>query len=342
MLKVIILISFICVFNLSCSTDFNVTAPWKDITIVYGLLDASDTAQYVKVNKAFLDPTTSALTIAQNPDSLYYADLNVSLEEYQNGNLINTLQLIKVDGNSEGYSKDPGIFSNALNYLYKTTQTLNQNSQYKIIIGNENSSKVVSSITEVINDFRVIRPSVGQPVSLLPGFAFIVDWQSAENGKNYGLTIRFHYTEAQVSNPDAKQDKFIDWIIFTNEVEQTTEGGHEITRTIQSNDFYAKLLNAIPFDGNVIREAGKLDFFFSVGGEELYTFNQVTQAQQGLTSGQIEPQYTNIDNGLGLFSSRFNKAVYGIQIENKTLDSLACGSQTHTLHFKNSAGLTCF
>src|SRR5947207_9325485 len=87
------------VFYASCSTDFNVTTTWKDITIVYGLLDASDTAQYIKVGKAFLDPSTSALTIAQNPDSLYYNDLTVVLEDNANGS---TIQMEKVDGNLEG------------------------------------------------------------------------------------------------------------------------------------------------------------------------------------------------------------------------------------------------
>src|SRR5437763_8212539 len=107
----------------SCSTDFNVTTTWKDITIVYGLLDASDTAQYIKVGKAFLDPSTNALTIAQNPDSLYYKELNVALYDNITGT---TIQLEKVDGNLEGLVKDTGIFANSPNTLYKTTQSLTQ------------------------------------------------------------------------------------------------------------------------------------------------------------------------------------------------------------------------
>src|SRR5437870_4430063 len=91
------------IFITSCSTDFSVTTSWKDITIIYGLLDASDTAQYIKVGKAFLDPATNAYTIAQNPDSLYYKDLNVVLQDNVNGT---TIQLEKTDGNLEGLTKD--------------------------------------------------------------------------------------------------------------------------------------------------------------------------------------------------------------------------------------------
>src|SRR5437868_9126208 len=103
----------------SCSTDFEVTTAWKDETIVYGLLDKSDTAQYIKIEKAFLDPNTNALTIAQIPDSLYYNELNVELQQYTNHQLVNSFPLVKVDGNSEGLVKDTGIFAQSPNILYK-------------------------------------------------------------------------------------------------------------------------------------------------------------------------------------------------------------------------------
>ena len=47
----------LCVMQLvsSCSKDFKIDAPYKDITIVYGLLNISDTAHYVIIHKAFLD-----------------------------------------------------------------------------------------------------------------------------------------------------------------------------------------------------------------------------------------------------------------------------------------------
>ena len=38
----------------SCSNDFEVNADWKDIPIVYGLLDIKDSAYYIRLEKAFL------------------------------------------------------------------------------------------------------------------------------------------------------------------------------------------------------------------------------------------------------------------------------------------------
>ena len=58
-------------FLTGCSNDFDLTENWQDITVAYGLLDQSQPVQYIRVEKAFLDPSTSALTIAQISDSLY-------------------------------------------------------------------------------------------------------------------------------------------------------------------------------------------------------------------------------------------------------------------------------
>jgi hypothetical protein len=55
--------------------------------------------------------------------------INVQLEQYQNGVFRKRLNLVKVDGNLEGYVKDTGIFANAPNYLYKTKETLDQTQQ---------------------------------------------------------------------------------------------------------------------------------------------------------------------------------------------------------------------
>ena len=80
-MKKLVFAAFALVSFFACSNEFTLTEKWKDIPVVYGFLDQKDTAHYVRVEKAFLDPLTSALTIAKNfPDSLYYKDAAVYLE----------------------------------------------------------------------------------------------------------------------------------------------------------------------------------------------------------------------------------------------------------------------
>ncbi|MFN3874859.1 MAG: hypothetical protein ACK4L7_02980, partial [Flavobacteriales bacterium] len=38
----------------ACSTELDVNEPYKDISIVYGLLNQRDSLHFVKINKAFL------------------------------------------------------------------------------------------------------------------------------------------------------------------------------------------------------------------------------------------------------------------------------------------------
>jgi hypothetical protein len=325
----------------SCSTDFDVTTDWEDITILYGLLDQSDTANYIKVGKAFLDPNTSAYEIAQDPDSLYYDNLDVVLEEYQNSALVKTLTLTKVDGNLEGYVKDTGIFAQAPNILYKTKEKLNSKSTYKVVVTQPDNGKQISATTAIIDDFTIYRPSSQLKINLLPNSFYNVAWLSAADGRIYALTIRFFYREYSFSNPTQYELKYVDWVNFTNVRQEDLTGGDNMDYDVSGDNFYTFLISAIPVDDTKFRMTDHFDFLFSVGGETLDTYNQVTIAQQGLTSGQVLPTYTNVENGLGLVSSRFHKTVSNVPIDIRTMDTIACLSVTHELNFLRSDSTLC-
>ena len=47
MKKIFLILSVIVVVVTSCETDFDVNAEWEEITVVYGLLDASKDTQYI-------------------------------------------------------------------------------------------------------------------------------------------------------------------------------------------------------------------------------------------------------------------------------------------------------
>ena len=45
----------------SCSEDVDLTAPYKDITVAYGLLDADQDTHWVRIQKAFLGDDNALL-----------------------------------------------------------------------------------------------------------------------------------------------------------------------------------------------------------------------------------------------------------------------------------------
>ncbi|MBA2422251.1 MAG: hypothetical protein H0V61_03400 [Chitinophagales bacterium] len=340
--KFLLAVSIFSLFFYSCKTDFDITSDWEDISIIYGLLDPSDTAQYIKINKAFLDKTTSALVIAKIPDSLYYKNINVQLQQYLADNFIKTIQMEQIDGNLEGFVKDTGIFANAPNFLYKTKEVLDQNSSYQLLITESENGKQVNASTEIINDFNVQRPTGFTKVNFFPGGTYKTQWSSAKDGKLYALTIRFYYKEVNFVDTTLFQEKYLDWPIFSSLRSVSTVGGQTMESDIAGDAFYSYLNSQLTEDPSVFRISQYFNFMFSVGGEELDIYNQVTLAQQGITSGSVQPEYTNIENGLGLFSSRFHKTVFNVPIDVHTIDTLACGQVTSHLRFMNSVGDLCF
>lgn len=327
----------------SCSTDFDLTSNWKDITIVYGLLDKNpiDNYNYLRIEKAFLDPTTNALSIAKIPDSLYYDSLTVNLQEFKNGVLTNTILLERINGNSIGMTKDTGVFASTPNILYRTNYQIDSSKHYKIIISKADNKSLVTSETDIVSDIILTKPIGTQKISFFPGSKYSLEWKSAKNGKIYDLVFRFHYKEYLSSNNSFIKNDSVDWVIFRNKLSDNVNGGNTLNFSIPSNDFYAYMSSAINDNADVYRVAGKVDFLFSIGGSEFYNYYQVNLAQTGLTQGQSLPIYTNVENGLGLFSSRDYKKYFDIELDGKTIDSLSCLSKTAHLNFLKSDGQPC-
>ena len=83
-------------------------------------MSKSESANYFRIEKAFLDNDISALDIAQIADSLYYDDDEITVQLVSlDANNPATYTLFRVDGNEEGFPRESGIFVDAPNYLYK-------------------------------------------------------------------------------------------------------------------------------------------------------------------------------------------------------------------------------
>ena len=58
----------------------------------------------------------------------------------------------------------------------------------------------------------------------------------------------------------------------------------------------------------------------TVGSEDLNTYIKVNKPITGIV--QERPQFTNINNGIGLFSSRYTKVRYGFPLTSSSIDFL--------------------
>jgi hypothetical protein len=329
----------LALFLSSCKNDIDINADWKETPIIYGLLNADSTRQFIKVYKAFLDENISALDVAQNADSIYYTDdVDVTIEKKSNGQKI---ALTKVDGNTLGLAMDSGVFANSPNILYLYNQTIDPNETYIVRFYNPRTGKTASAETKIVNDFQINFPPSSYDFNFTSPNALKIEWKSAKNGKVTDLIMRFTYEEWNINNPSDVQTKTVDWKLASGVISGGTGGGEQLSSTMLGRDFFTFLKSQLTENSELRRRAKTtpIALYFYTGGDELYNFIRVNQAQSGITSLQTLPEYTNVEGGLGIFSSRKHKLRGDLGLNTLTLDSLSCGSVTGKLNFVN---VNCF
>ena len=185
----------------SCDNEVQLAAEWQDIPIVYGLISRQDTASYIRIQKAFLDPDGNALDAAQVADSLYYEGIDVSIQEVETGNLFD---LVRVDGNLEGYPKEEGTFANDPNYLYKLKlpagEELTPGKRYELQINRGDTKPEITASTNVVGDIQFTGPFEVAPLKIIYR-DFALRWANPPGAAFYDVKIVVHYKENSADNP---------------------------------------------------------------------------------------------------------------------------------------------
>jgi len=89
---------------------------------------------------------------------------------------------------------------------------------------------------------------------------------------------------------------------------------------IEGKSFFNFLELNLTKDDEVVRYFNGIDMLMTVGSEDLETYINVNKPITGIV--QERPQFTNINNGIGLFSSRFTKIRLDYDLTSSTLDYL--------------------
>ena len=312
----------------SCDNDLVVTSPWKDIPIVHAIITPNDTAHYIRIEKAFLDPNTSALEIAKIADSIYYDELDAALVNTSSGQ---RFQLTEVDATFEGYPRDQGIFATEPNILYKITAddlNLKANETYRLEINRSESLPLVTAETEVVLRPTIMRPVPGQPLRFVYDQFFRVVWQESDNAFFYDVKLDINYEEMNEStNPGVYESRSLEWSFTRNTTENTSQ--------VLGVEFYEYLAAELEADPAIIRELTGIDVIVNAGGEELYTFRSILSANTGITGvGGDLPSYTNLSEGAGIFTSSNAHTLRDFELHPESLDSLQNGSITGDLNFQ--------
>ena len=306
-----------------CSTDFDMYAEYKEVTIVYGIADISDDTTWVKITKAFTGPG-NALLIAQNPDSSNYPyKLDVSLVGKKNGSdleliILDTITIhnkalteIIIDGNGDTTILNPFYSPDQL--VYYAVGSLDEDAEYTLTI-NKKDERLTAS-TRLVDNFSISKPV--NRITFLADLEGSIEWYSAKNGKRNEVTLTFNYLELAPGDSDTLH-KSVYWFLGV-ENSKTTDGGEGLDVTYNGSEFYSLLESELEPIPNVERWTDDVDMIIACGSQELSTYLDINSA--GGTLLEEVPVYSNIVGGWGVFASR-HTIMKPIILSSRTEDEL--------------------
>ena len=293
----LIFLSGILLFT-RCSNDVDLYADYKEIMVVYGLMDVSDDTAFIKITKAFTGPG-NALIMAHDPDSSNYPyKLDAKLIGKKNGNELEPIVLdtVTIFNKQEGDS----VFYYPKQLMYYTTEPLDVNAVYTLDVKTENTE--VTAVSPLIGNLTITYPH--NTINFMNDNA--IKWRSVKNGKRYEVDAVFNYREFLPGTYTDTLDLSIRLeTIFSSSVEvsQDTEGGEDMELLYTGENFFSELNGKLEQVQNIERWAGNVDIFVTAGTEVLHYYIEINHALAGSLTQEI-PNYTNINNGTGLFAAR--------------------------------------
>lgn len=323
-----------------CDNELKVNAEWKEVPVIYGLLNPTAEYNYLRINRAYLNEEGNALEFAREPDSIQFDSLKVLLIEKYNGIESNVIELEKVIGDTIGLPKDDGIFASSPNVLYRTKYKIKASSvtetyAYKLEVLNLKSGKLYKSETvipgklELLSPFQFNNPKVN---FVDDGRRFVVfSYREGRFVRIYDLIARFRYEEFPADDTNDVRIDSMEWIMIKGKLTNSLDGFIKNTIAVPGEQFYNFIEEVMPVDSNMIRRPIDMGFYFYGGAEDLYTYQEVNRPSIGIV--QKKPEYTNISEGFGLFSSSHINRWDHVKIGDQMWESILTSERMKVYNF---------
>ena len=302
----------------SCSTDVELYADYKDIPVVYGIINTLADTNYVKITKAFCgsnDELINANEVALIYDSSNYPEkLEAYIIELKGAYgqayqptgrkiILDTLTI---------HDKEEGIFYSPDQTLYYTTEKFNSGwhkYKYKLVIVKPNGDTVTATTVPIGKDLDILSNFVtfqSEPTDTEGKLSFVAD----EEAYLYEIKMKFNYREQHPGQP--MENKSVSWTYNARTIsffERNPKIENGYFHHYSKNILFDALAEAIGSDTvwneahpNVTRYIDDFEVSVSAVGRELYESYEISQAMNNGLMTSFSG-YTNIEGGYGLFSS---------------------------------------
>ena len=292
MKKFLTIVALAAIILASCSTRVDLFCDNGDTTIVYSVLEVNADTNYFRITKSSL----------YNEIMYNYNDIDVKFvglfkdEAQPDTIMLDTISKL-VDGEMIMY--------------YYTTKKLRIGQEYTLLIHRKADDVTVSSKTSTICNINFRKPT-GKYIDFKSIFRSRIEWVGSGasiapqiNASFFDVTTFFHYKELMPGATDTVE-RYMEWPMVS-------EQAHNLYNTTNFNyvTYYkpATFFDRLERDNYLVNNSPigvqrwlmPFEIRVTAYGEELYNYYIVNNSTSAI---QDIPNYTNIDNGIGLMSSR--------------------------------------
>lgn len=315
----------------SCETDFSLNGDYEITPIVFGLLDHTESTHIFKITKAFMGDDDN-LVYAQVADSSYFTSVDAQITEYKNNTP--TGRSWQLHDSLISNKDTSGIFYGPTQKVYVFYEAnLDSSAEYRLEADLNEGAHQISASTELIDGFYVSNGVYQNQKLTFAGDNIAEDkdyknWiftlYEGHNGSRYSYKYTVHWTE-YYSNSTSKS-----FSATRNNGDKDQEDPESPGTQIASFgglDFYTWMAEIIPDDPSVVKRT--FDGLSLRITAAHYNFDQYMDVAKPVSSiAQVQPEFTNINGGLGLFSSRMILDVTGFTLNKASRKELCRGQHT--------------
>lgn len=301
----------------SCNNKVDLYSDEGDSTIVYALLDSEADTNFVKITKSFIG---NANELAQNyeANNYKYGEIEATITGVFEGS--NSTKEVHLDTISKWipYNENSAFYSGCRQTYYYFTERLKEGQEYNLEITRNTDGVKITAKAKTINTFRFKKPFDNTTLNF-SGKKGSIEWRVTDASTLFHTTAAyfevngfFNYKELMPGATDTVH-QVIRWSIGEGEAESmfTTQNNDSyyvqsytpmaLYTLLETNDY---LKNNSP--AGVQRWFENFEFSITAIGDELYRYNIVNNSSSAIQDVQ---NYSNINNGIGLMSSRITKIV---------------------------------
>jgi hypothetical protein len=321
----------------SCETEFSLNGDYEITPVVFGLLDHTKDVHIIKITKAFLGDGDN-LEYAQNPDSNYFETVDAKVIEYKNGDptgrewQLNDSIITNKDTTGVFYGPEQKVY-----VFYEAD--LDSTAEYELVANLNEGEHEISARTELIQGFNVTSNLFFPTYKInfasnnvaadedYKYWTFTVTEGKHGSRYNYKYTMRWteYYTDMTSQSFSATRNN------GDKEQLDPANPGVQVV-SFSGLDFYEWVASIMAYDADVVqRRIDGIDLKISIAHEDLDQYLDVAKPVSGIA--QTQPEYTNINGGLGLFSSRIVFERNNIRLDTYSMKELCTGNYTADLVF---------